>query len=96
MQTPKLCDLGWAAVIRPEEMKRSFCGTLDYVSPEMKDSGLYDHSVDLWSLGVLTFEMIAGFAPFQSQISHWKLKGSNRKEQWSWEVLYPPSIPPHA
>jgi serine/threonine protein kinase len=44
-------------------MRRTFCGTLDYVSPEMKDKGEYNTSVDLWSIGVLTFELLAGFPP---------------------------------
>lgn len=34
----KLCDFGWAAMF-DNEMKKTFCGTLDYVSPEMKDKG---------------------------------------------------------
>ena len=39
--TIKLCDFGWAAVLE-NQMKKSFCGTLDYVSPEMKDVGQYN------------------------------------------------------
>jgi serine/threonine protein kinase len=46
----------------------------------------------LWSIGVLTFELLAGFPPFKHEISNWKLKGSKRKIRWSWEVLYPPEI----
>ena len=51
---PKLCDFGWAT-FRDNVMHETFCGTLDYVSPEMKDLGQYNESVDIWSLGVLTF-----------------------------------------
>lgn len=61
----KLCDFGWAAVLDHSHMLRTFCGTLDYVSPEMKDVGEYNHSVDLWSIGVLTFELLAGFPPYK-------------------------------
>ena len=46
-------------------MKTTFCGTLDYVSPEMKDIGTYTSKVDLWSIGVLTFELLTGNAPFK-------------------------------
>lgn len=46
-------------------MKTTFCGTLDYLSPEMKEKGQYDNSVDIWSLGVLTYELLIGKAPFQ-------------------------------
>ena len=36
--TAKLCDFGWSRVF-DSDMKKTFCGTLDYVSPEMKDKG---------------------------------------------------------
>ena len=54
MGVPKLCDFGWAA-FNQSVMHQTFCGTLDYVSPEMKDEGEYNESIDLWSIGVLTF-----------------------------------------
>ena len=64
MGVPKLCDFGWAAIIE-STMHQTFCGTLDYVSPEMKDQGEYNESIDLWSIGVLTFELLTGFPPFK-------------------------------
>jgi serine/threonine protein kinase len=50
-----LCDFGWAGIFDQKNMKTTFCGTLDYVSPEMKDKGAYNSTVDLWSIGVLAF-----------------------------------------
>ena len=41
-------------------MKTTFCGTLDYLSPEMKDIGKYTFTVDSWSIGVLTYELFTG------------------------------------
>ena len=83
----KLTDLGGARELADDQSFMSLHGTPEYLHPDMYNKALVDKrapanftaEVDLWSLGVLTFEMIAGFAPFQSQISHWKLKGSNRK-----------------
>jgi aurora kinase len=43
------------------------CGTLDYVSPEMVTNREYTKEVDLWSLGVLTYELLFGSAPFKAQ-----------------------------
>lgn len=60
-------------------MKTTFCGTLDYVSPEMKDKGKYTFKVDLWSLGVLCFELLTKVIPFRSEITNWRRKGSNLK-----------------
>lgn len=45
-------------------MRKTFCGTLDYVSPEMVQGKEYDFSVDVWSVGILTYELIMGSAPF--------------------------------
>jgi serine/threonine protein kinase len=64
MGVAKVCDLGWAT-FDGGVMHGTFCGTLDYVSPEMKDRGEYGNSVDLWSLGVMTFELLVGFPPFK-------------------------------
>lgn len=45
------------------------CGTLDYLPPEMIKPGsqenYYNEKVDLWSLGVLTYEFLVGEAPFE-------------------------------
>lgn len=43
------------------------CGTLDYVSPEMVNGLKYTKEVDLWSVGVLTYELIFGIAPFKTE-----------------------------
>ena len=40
------------------------CGTLDYLPPEMVQHKVYDKSVDLWCLGVLTYEFLVGNPTF--------------------------------
>jgi serine/threonine protein kinase len=40
------------------------CGTLDYLPPEMVHGGVHNSKVDLWSLGVLCYELLTGAAPF--------------------------------
>jgi serine/threonine protein kinase len=49
-------------------MKTTFCGTLDYISPEMKDKGEYDNRVDLWSIGILTYELLTGTPPYRREL----------------------------
>lgn len=46
-------------------MKKTFCGTLEYISPEMMENSEYDSSVDIWSIGVLTYELLIGSAPYK-------------------------------
>jgi serine/threonine protein kinase len=42
------------------------CGTLDYLPPEMIEGEYHDEKVDLWSLGVLCYECLAGKPPFET------------------------------
>jgi len=60
----KLGDFGWSAYI--EGKRQTFCGTLEYVSPEVIKGEKYDYNVDLWSIGVLTYELLTGYAPFDA------------------------------
>lgn len=64
----KISDFGWS-VHAPNRRRATLCGTLDYLPPEMIKSGSkdnsYDEKVDLWSLGVLTYEFLVGEAPFE-------------------------------
>jgi aurora kinase len=60
----KISDFGWS-VHTPGNRRKTFCGTLDYLPPEMLKGGDYSEKVDLWSLGVLTYEFLVGEAPFE-------------------------------
>jgi len=60
----KISDFGWS-VHTPGNRRKTFCGTLDYLPPEMLKGGEYSEKVDLWSLGVLTYEFLVGEAPFE-------------------------------
>ncbi|KAM4054723.1 kinase [Hirsutella rhossiliensis] len=64
----KISDFGWS-VHAPNHRRKTMCGTLDYLPPEMVKPGsldnYYDEKIDLWSLGVLTYEFLVGEAPFE-------------------------------
>lgn len=63
--TVKLTDFGWS-IINPLGVKRkTLCGTMDYLSPELITSKEYDHTVDVWALGVLAYELVVGSPPFE-------------------------------
>jgi len=47
----------------------TFCGTREYVSPEMLTGNLYGQSVDIWAMGVLLYEIVCGRTPFHGEKS---------------------------
>lgn len=61
----KLADFGWSAHTMSNK-RRTMCGTLDYLPPEMVDGTSYDDSVDQWCLGILCYEFLVGNPPFES------------------------------
>lgn len=58
----KIIDLGYAKELNDSIV--SFVGTLHYLAPEIFETINYDKSVDYWSLGIMTFEIICGVVPF--------------------------------
>jgi serine/threonine protein kinase len=61
--TLKIADFGWS-VHDPSSRQTEICGTLDYLPPEMILHESYDEKIDLWSIGVLCYELLVGRTPF--------------------------------
>ncbi|EGV96668.1 Serine/threonine-protein kinase 13 [Cricetulus griseus] len=61
----KIADFGWS-VHTPSLRRKTMCGTLDYLPPEMIEGRTYNEKVDLWCIGVLCYELLVGQPPFES------------------------------
>ncbi|XP_063902161.1 cAMP-dependent protein kinase catalytic subunit alpha-like isoform X2 [Zophobas morio] len=68
----KLIDFGFAKQLGGEEKTYTFCGTPDYLAPEVITRRGYNYEADLWSLGVLIYELVVGHAPFVTVNPHSK------------------------
>lgn len=60
----KIIDYGLAKILKNNEEATSFCGTPEYLAPEMLTKESYDKSVDWWAVGILMYEMLIGVTPF--------------------------------
>ena len=85
----KLSDFGWSNFCAPNEKRRTFCGTREYISPEMVKKLPHDHRVDIWSIGVLLFECLAGYPPFSGQTDA-ELFRHVTQLKIKWPIDFPP------
>lgn len=79
----KITDFGFAKNIENEETT-TFCGTPEYLAPEVIRKKAYTKSVDWWAFGIIVYEMLCGCSPFSS---------SNRKELMESILFDPISFP---
>ncbi|RZF34772.1 hypothetical protein LSTR_LSTR007824 [Laodelphax striatellus] len=79
----KLSDFGWS-VHTPSLKRKTMCGTLDYLPPEMVLNKPYNECVDNWCVGVLCYEFLVGVPPFES-----KTNDETFKKICAVDVRYP-------
>ncbi|XP_016818938.1 aurora kinase C isoform X1 [Cricetulus griseus] len=83
----KIADFGWS-VHTPSLRRKTMCGTLDYLPPEMIEGRTYNEKVDLWCIGVLCYELLVGQPPFESS-SH----NETYKRILKVDFRFPNSVP---
>ena len=70
----------------------TMCGTPDYLAPEVISGQGHGKAVDWWSLGILVFEMLAGYPPFTDE----NTLGLFAKIREPGMLVYPEFFPPEA
>jgi serine/threonine protein kinase len=81
----KIGDFGFAKVI--DETAKTFCGTPAYMAPEIIMKHAYTQVVDWWSVGIVCYELMAGYSPFQAESPN-KIyaKVIDRDMRWSSQI----------
>jgi len=91
-----LTDFGMTKQLKKGENTKTFCGTPEYLAPEVVSGYAYDKNVDWWSVGILCYELVIGIPPFYSaqslnemyrKIQYAKLSWRKREKYLSKELM---------
>ena len=83
----KLTDFGWSNYMQGDEKRTTVCGSPIYLAPEIVNNRGHDEKVDIWCIGVLMFELMAGSSPFQgNDVQTVKYNISRLKISWTREM----------
>ena len=84
----KLTDYG---LVKKAKTTSTFCGTPEYMAPEMIQQLPYTKAVDWWSLGIVIYELLTGLPPFYDQNT-----GKMYRNIIHNELTFPPYVSPEA
>ena len=63
----KIADFGFSKKLKNKnQINKTICGTPLYMAPQVVQKNTYSYKADIWSIGVILFEMLNGRTPFHS------------------------------
>ena len=62
----RIIDFGWSNL--NNDFRNTYCGTTDYLSPEMILGTGHNEKLDVWTVGILMYELLYGVPPFSPKI----------------------------
>ena len=84
--TLKITDFVFARILEGNNLAETICGSPMYMSPELLTKNNYSNKSDLWSLGVIIYEIITGLHPFRAKTLKELLAKTNK------EIIFPENI----
>jgi serine/threonine protein kinase len=87
----KIIDFGFSSDLKDNDMYSTICGTPMYMSPELLKCESYNKKTDLWSLGVITYELIHHKNPFGNPRNISQLLESIKKKNFYYKSSISPS-----
>lgn len=64
----KIADFGFARKVTKPNCLTTLCGTAEYIAPEVLTLEGYDQRADMWSVGVIVYILLGGYAPFEGSL----------------------------
>ena len=88
----KIADFGFAKKVTGENSLSTLCGTAQYVAPEILDFQVdgYDERCDMWSVGVVTYILLGGYAPFEGppdELAQFIIRGDYEFHDKYWSEI---------
>jgi TolB-like protein len=92
----KIMDFGLAKLAWAADLTKTAgtMGTLGYMSPEQARGDAVDHRTDIWSFGIVLYEMLAGHLPFRGEESQGVVYSILNKDPERLSILHP-NVPRH-
>ena len=69
----KISDFGFAKVISDNDLSKTLCGSPIYMAPEIMQHKPYNNKTDIWSIGIIIFQLVFGTTPYPKAINHLQL-----------------------
>lgn len=70
----KIADFGFATSFNNQSLHETICGSPMYMAPEIMNNNMYNNQTDLWSIGMILYEMLFGVHPYNDCHSFPELK----------------------
>ncbi|KAK1651216.1 hypothetical protein QYE76_069021 [Lolium multiflorum] len=82
----KIADFGFAKFLEPSGLAETLCGSPLYMAPEVMQAHKYDAKADLWSVGIILYQLVTGSPPFNGDNQIQLMKNILK----SGQLLFPP------